>query len=222
MAQSYTAGSGVIVDARFCVKHPVELAIVRKVMKFKAGNFAITDVNGDLLFKVNDRLFGLHDKRILLDGSGSPVLTLREKIRTMHNRWKVFRGGSTEESDHLYTVKKKSMVQFFDTKLDVFFSHNKEEKTPDFRVECESSAYVVYTGESDTILAQYREEADANTTMNKKHTAQSVLYGKHQFLVTVNPDVDYAFIASLIVILDYVNGPDPTVLGVTSSLLGNF
>ncbi|ESQ54965.1 hypothetical protein EUTSA_v10026215mg [Eutrema salsugineum] len=214
MAQSNATGSGVIVDARFCAKYPVELVIVRKWMKIKQGNFVITDVNGNMLFKVNDRVFGLHDQRTLLDSSGSPVLTLRDKMMTMHNRWKVFRGGSTEESDLLYTVKKSSMVQFFDTKLDVFLSHNTEEETPDFRVECDSDDCdcVVYAGESDVIVAQ----------MHKKHTARSVLFGKHKFLVTVNPSVDYAFIASLIVILDDVDGPDPSVLSVTSTLLGNF
>ncbi|ESQ54967.1 hypothetical protein EUTSA_v10026191mg [Eutrema salsugineum] len=215
MAEFYPAGtgpsegSGVIVDARFCAKYPVELAIVRKVMKLTTGNFEIMDVNGDLLFNVDDRVFGLHDKRTLLDTSGSPVLTLREKIRTMHNKWKVFRGGSTEESDHLYTVKTSVVFQLHDKNLDVYFSHNKEEKTRDFRVECEPGVYVVYAGESDAIIAQ----------MHKKHTTQSVLYGKNEFWVTVNPDVDYAFIVSLIVILDDVNRPDPSVLGATLPLV---
>lgn len=73
--------AGVIVDPRFCAPYPVDLAIVRKMMKLTDGNFVITDVNGNLLFKVKEPMFGLHDKRILLDGSGSPVLTLREKVR---------------------------------------------------------------------------------------------------------------------------------------------
>lgn len=72
---------GVIVDPRYCAPYPVDLAIVRKMMKLTDGNFVITDVNGNLLFKVKEPVFGLHDKRILLDGSGNPVVTLREKVR---------------------------------------------------------------------------------------------------------------------------------------------
>ena len=78
--------AGVIVDPRFCAPYPVDLAIVRKMMKLTDGNFVITDVNGNLLFKVKEPMFGLHDKRILLDGSGSPVLTLREKVHVERKR----------------------------------------------------------------------------------------------------------------------------------------
>ncbi|ESQ40037.1 hypothetical protein EUTSA_v10014621mg [Eutrema salsugineum] len=192
--------AGVIVDQRFCAPYPVDLAIVRKMMKLTEGNFVITDVNGNLLFKVKEPVFGLHDKRILLDASGSPVLTLREKMVSMHDRWQVYRGGSTEQRDLLYTVKRSSMLQL-KTKLDVFLSHNKEEKRCDFRVKGSwlERSCVVYAGDSDAaIVAQ----------MHKKHTVQSVFLGKDNFSVTVYPNVDYAFIASLVVILDDVNRED--------------
>ncbi|CAH2053827.1 unnamed protein product [Thlaspi arvense] len=185
-----------IVDQRFCAPYPVDITIVRKMMKLKAGNFVITDVNGDMLFKVKDPVFGLHDKRILLDGSASPVLNMREKIVSLHQRWRVFRGVSKEQKDLLYTVKRSSMIQF-ETKLDVFLSHNKEEERCDFRVKgtWSQSSCVIYVGESDTIVAE----------MNKNDTLQSVLFGKDNISVTVYPNVDYAFIASLIVILYDVN-----------------
>ncbi|KFK24672.1 hypothetical protein AALP_AA8G010000 [Arabis alpina] len=186
----------VIVDPRFCGPNILDMAIVRKLMKLTSGNFVITDVKGNLLFKVKDPVFGLHDKRILLDGSGYPVLTFREKIMSMHQSWQVFRGGSTDQRDLLYTVKRSSMLQL-KTKLDVFLSHNIEENTCDFRVKGSWSerSCIVYAGETDTIIAQ----------MHRKNTAQSVFLGKDNFSVTVYPYVDYAFIASLIVVLDDVN-----------------
>ena len=49
--------AGVIVDPRFCAPYPVDLAIVRKMMKLTDGNFVITDVNGNLLFKVKEPMF---------------------------------------------------------------------------------------------------------------------------------------------------------------------
>ncbi|KAL1191999.1 Protein LURP-one-related 15 [Cardamine amara subsp. amara] len=206
--------TGVIVDPRFCVSYPVEMAIVRKVMKLKGGNFVITDVNGNMMFKVKDPLFGLHDKRILLDSSGAQVLTLREKIMSMHSRWQVLRGGSKQQGDLLYTVKKTSMVQLIRTKLEVFLSHNKEEKTCDFRVRgnWSESSCVVYAGESDTIVAQ----------MQKNDTWQSTLWGKDNYTVTAYPNVDYAFIASLIVILHDINcSSSLPILDMGTSLLLN-
>lgn len=41
--------------------------------------------------------------------------------------------------------------------------------------------------------------------MHKKHTVQSILIGKDNFTVTVYPNIDYAFIVALIVILDEIN-----------------
>lgn len=49
--------------------------------------------------------------------------------------------------------------------------------------------------------------------MHKKHTVQSVFLGKDNFSVTVYPNVDYAFIASLVVILDDVNREDRAATG---------
>lgn len=71
-----------IVSPHFCAPYPVELGIVRKLMTITDGNFAVTDANGNLLFKVKEPLFSLSDKRVLLDASDTPILTLRENVRT--------------------------------------------------------------------------------------------------------------------------------------------
>jgi hypothetical protein len=47
--------------------------------------------------------------------------------------------------------------------------------------------------------------------MHKKHTVQSILIGKDNFSVTVYPNIDYAFIVALIVILDDINAEDKEV-----------
>jgi uncharacterized protein YxjI len=44
--------------------------------------------------------------------------------------------------------------------------------------------------------------------MHKKETAKSVLIGKDNFSVTIYPNVDYAFIVALVVILDGINNDD--------------
>ena len=41
--------------------------------------------------------------------------------------------------------------------------------------------------------------------MRKVHSITNVVFGKDKFLVTVYPNVDYAFIVTLIVILEEIN-----------------
>ncbi|XP_056855088.1 protein LURP-one-related 15 isoform X2 [Raphanus sativus] len=189
---------GVIVDPSFCVRDRVELAIVRDNLASVYGNYVITDVNGNLLFQVKKPGFGFHKQMILLDGFGSPVVTMREKKLSWLEKWKVFRGGSTEESDLLYTLKRSSIFQI-PTKLDVFSGLNNEEKTCDFKVIGETGndrSCVAYAGEYDAIVAKH-----------KKHTWRSAFSfsAKDNFLVTVNENVDYAFIASLVVLFDVMD-----------------
>lgn len=44
--------------------------------------------------------------------------------------------------------------------------------------------------------------------MHKELSMGSVLVGKDKFMVTVYPNIDYAFIVALIVVLDAINDDD--------------
>ncbi|KHN29540.1 Protein LURP-one-related 15 [Glycine soja] len=115
---------------------------------------------------------------------------------TAHDRWQAFRGESTDAKDLIFTLKRSSLIQF-KTKLHVFLANNTKEDVCDFKVKGSwlERSCVVYAGESNNIVAQ----------MHKKHTVQSILIGKDHFMVTVYPNIDYAFIVALIVILDEIN-----------------
>ncbi|XP_062167479.1 protein LURP-one-related 15-like [Alnus glutinosa] len=188
-----------IIGPQYCAPYPVDLSIVRKVLTISDGNFVVTDVNGTVIFKVKGKILTLHDRRVLLDGAGNPVVTLREKIMSAHDRWQVFRGESVEESNLIFSVKRSSILQL-KAKLHVFLANNTKEDVCDFKVEGSWSerSCVVYAGESSSIIAQ----------MHKKETAKSVLIGKDNFSVTIYPNVDYAFIVALVVILDGINNDD--------------
>ncbi|XP_020202740.1 protein LURP-one-related 10 [Cajanus cajan] len=186
----------VVIGPQYCAPYPVDLAVVKKVMTISDGNFVVTDVNGNVVFKVKGSLLTLRDRRLLIDAAGNPIVTLRRKIMTAHDRWQAFRGESTESKDLLFTLKRSSLIQFR-TKLDVFLASNTKEDVCDFKVKGSwmERSCVVYAGESNTIVAQ----------MHKKHTVQSIFIGKDHFNVTVYPNIDYAFIVALIVILDEIN-----------------
>ncbi|KAK2647481.1 hypothetical protein Ddye_014970 [Dipteronia dyeriana] len=201
-----------IVGPQYCTPYPVDLAIVRKVMTITDGNFVVQDINGNILFKVKGALMSIHDRHVLLDAAGKPLVTLRQKIVSAHDRWQVFRGESTDSKDLIFTAKRSSMFQL-KTKLDVFLANNTKEDVCDFKVKGSwfERSCVVYAGESDTIVAQ----------MHKKHTVQSILIGKDKFTVTVYPNIDYAFIVTLIAILDAINKEDSGSGGIDLSGIGS-
>ncbi|XP_020236670.1 protein LURP-one-related 15 [Cajanus cajan] len=184
-----------IVNPKYCAPYNVDLAIVRKVLTL-ADSFTVTDVNGKMVFNLKASLMTLHDHRVLLDAAGEPVLTLRRKMMTAHDRWQVFRGESMELKDLIFSVKRSSIFQL-KTKLDVFLANNTKEEVCDFKVKGSwfDRSCVVYVGESLNFIAQ----------MHKKHTVQSIAFGKDNFMVTVYPNMDYAFIVALILILDEIN-----------------
>ncbi|TXG58923.1 hypothetical protein EZV62_016752 [Acer yangbiense] len=99
------------------------------------------------------------------------------------------------------------------TKLDVFLANNTKEEVCDFKVKGSwfERSCVVYAGESDTVVAQ----------THKKHTVQSILIGKDKFMVTVFPNIDYAFIIALIVILDAINKEDSGSGSIDMSSIGS-
>lgn len=69
-----------IVGPHFCSPHPVDLAITRKVLTITDGNFVVTDVNANFIFRVKGSLLTLHGRRLILDAAGNPIITLRQKV----------------------------------------------------------------------------------------------------------------------------------------------
>ncbi|KAK1284345.1 Protein LURP-one-related 15 [Acorus calamus] len=86
------------------------------------------------------------------------------------------------------------------TQLDVFLVPNTSESVCDFKVKGGffERSYTICIGESNTIIAQ----------MRRKYTVSNVLLGRDTFRVTVYPNIDYAFIVALVVILDEINRGD--------------
>ncbi|KAJ7950076.1 LURP-one-like protein [Quillaja saponaria] len=126
----------------------------------------------------------------------TPSSTLRNKMISMHDRWQAFRGDSTDSKDLIFTAKRSSLVQF-KTTLNVFLAITQRKMFVIIRLRGVgwSRSCVIYAGDSDVIVAQ----------MHKKHTVESVLIGKDNFAVTVYPNVDYAFIVTLIEVLNEIN-----------------
>jgi uncharacterized protein YxjI len=71
-----------VISPNYCAPHPVELTIVRKAMTITHGNFDITGIDGNIVFKVRAPFAIFHNPGIvLLDAAGNPILTLKPKVR---------------------------------------------------------------------------------------------------------------------------------------------
>ncbi|XP_030481340.1 protein LURP-one-related 10 [Cannabis sativa] len=185
-----------VVGSEFMAPYPVELVMTEKSLTLREGTFTVTDTQENLIFKVKGSIFSLHDRRTLLDATEKPILSLAQKIMTMHKRWHVYKGESSDAKDLLFTAKKSSIIQF-NTDLEVFLGGNTKQEIPDFKVKGSwfQRSCKITLGDESAVIAQ----------MHEKDSAASLFLGKEAFRVTVFPNVDYAFVVALIVILREIN-----------------
>ena len=82
-ANAYTALSNpiVVIGEQFIAPYPVDLKIQQKVFTLAENNFDITDVNGNLIFKVKGKFFSIRDLCVLLDTAGKPLLSFKQKVK---------------------------------------------------------------------------------------------------------------------------------------------
>ncbi|KAI3677708.1 hypothetical protein L6452_36974 [Arctium lappa] len=185
-----------IVSSHFVSPYPVNMLSGKKLLTLSDGNFGVTDVNGNLMFKVRGKLLSIHGKRLLVDVVGNRIVTFQKKLISGHKRWQCFRGDSTNPRDHVFTAKQSSRTQF-KTSLDVFLASNRRQDVADFKVKGNwfEKRCVVYAGETTTIIAE----------MNKKQIVQGIAFGIGTYTITVYPNVDYAFVVALMAILNEIN-----------------
>ncbi|KAL1223707.1 Protein LURP-one-related 13 [Cardamine amara subsp. amara] len=176
--QASDKSSGItIIGSEFVCPQSSDLTIVGDTVK---------DTNGNKVFKVKTPLFGLHNKRILVDPNDSPLLTMKMKVTSKHDRWQVYRGSDLD--DKIFTVKRSSTVQL-KTRVEVFLKQNQtKESSCDFTIKGRfmKRACTIYVGASTKIIAQVYE-------------------GDERLVATIYPNVDYAFIVTLIFVFDLIN-----------------
>ncbi|KAK8663622.1 hypothetical protein V6N13_083431 [Hibiscus sabdariffa] len=194
-AKIYRAKSDpiVVIGEKFIVPYPLELNIQHTVFTVAENYFDITDDGGNPVFKVRDKLFCFPNRRVLFDAAGNPLVSLRKKFLSVHRRWKVFRGESEKASEFLFSVKKSSLVlRKTATSLDVFLASNTTESRADFRIKENWGGSTCTVLHGDTIIAE----------MHRNHNLKSLVTNADNYGITAYPNVDYAFIVALLVILD--------------------
>ncbi|KAI3927111.1 hypothetical protein MKX01_029879 [Papaver californicum] len=196
--QALRNDSIIVISPQYCSPYQVDLHIAKEVKKITEGrHLGVFDINGNNIFKVKSKFFS--NRLILANAARVPVVvvSLKPMRFTLHNRWKVYRGNSSSSKNLLFTVKRSKFLQF-KTRLDVFLSYNKAEDVCDFKIKQNYSrkSCFIYQGNSNNHLI---------AEMHKNKTVQ--VHGKDRFSSTVYPNVDYAFVIALFVVLDEINAP---------------
>ncbi|CAJ2675078.1 unnamed protein product [Trifolium pratense] len=181
-----------IINPQYCAPatHAIDLIITKE--KTLRDNFTVKDINDNIVFTVKSSLVTFvtpRQHRFLFDANGNPILHLRRSLLAADDSWKAYRGESSEPKDLIFTRKRSSLIQLR-TKLNVFLANNNTEIC-DFTVKANLSgkSWNVHIGESNNVVAQ----------INKKH---GTMVSREKFMVTVYPNIDYAFIVALVVTLD--------------------
>ncbi|GMY25642.1 protein LURP-one-related 15-like [Fagus crenata] len=185
-----------IIGVEYCASaDPLQLVMVKEILHISNGNFEVKDSVDNVVFKVKGKIATLRDRRVLYDAAGNPIVTIRRKIPSLHERWEVFKGESAKSRDLIFSVKRSAMVQS-ETNLLVFLANNNEENFCDYKVKVGSEqSCQIYIRDSSTEVAKMRQ----------KETTGSIFLDRNKYIVTVNPNMDCAFIVSLIVLLDDIN-----------------
>lgn len=76
-----------VIDAKFCVPRPTQLIMKKKIQGlvalFSDTLFKVMDANNNLVFEVTNDLSALRSQMVLFDAAGSPIATMRKKVKTM-------------------------------------------------------------------------------------------------------------------------------------------
>ncbi|MCL7023866.1 hypothetical protein MKW94_025801 [Papaver nudicaule] len=204
MASNPANNSVIVISPQYCAPYQLDLFTAKGVKKITQDRYlGAFDINGNHIFKVESNGF-FSSRLILVDAAGVPVVSLKPVNFSAHDKMKVYRGDSTDPNDLLFTVKKSKFFQF-KTSLDVVLASNTTGDVCDFKIKqtYNEKSCVIYRGNSDNIIAQ----------MHKNKAVREKVRGKDTFVVTIYPNVDYAFVITLGAVLDEINYRPPNAGG---------
>lgn len=184
-----------VVGEAFCFPYLVDLTVKRGIYGVSSLQFDVFDGNRTPLLRVHGSLLRLwQKKRTICDPFDLPVVTMRAKTLALRNVWEVYKGESSAKENLLYTVRESKYFQM-KVRLDVFMASNQGDVC-NFHVKGSyaSKNFKVYQG--DTVIAEVKEEKKLG----------DLFIGTERFDVRVFPGVDYAFVVSLLVIMNSIEG----------------
>lgn len=82
-AAGSVCGPVVVVGPQFCAPYVVDLTVTKKALSLSDSDFAVTDINGNVVLKVKGVVFSLRDRAVLVDAADNPLLTMQQKAQIL-------------------------------------------------------------------------------------------------------------------------------------------
>ncbi|GJP80100.1 hypothetical protein CLOP_g10332 [Closterium sp. NIES-67] len=104
----------------YCLPH--ETALLVRSRKWKMSDeFEVTDVEGRLHFKVEDKLMEWRDKKTLVNSAGEAVCMAVEKTFTLHSGTHIMRGRDSNTDNYVVRTRK---VSASNPKMEIYLRDN--------------------------------------------------------------------------------------------------
>ncbi|CAL1387765.1 unnamed protein product [Linum trigynum] len=204
-----------VIGDGYCFPYCKELVVKKKIKGLSNAQFEVFDPCGNVILHVEGGVWNFRMKRVFREPSGFPILTMYGKTITLWHKWRAYINEESPSSERmndnnnlLFTVKQSHPLQI-KKDLNVYLSDHhilsngnmnnptKKIGAPDFNVigSYTSLSFKVYKGHR--ILAEVKHN----------FTLESFYKGKERYTIKVYPEVDYAFIIALLVIIDENDTP---------------
>ncbi|GLJ13717.1 hypothetical protein SUGI_0218880 [Cryptomeria japonica] len=181
---------------------PQVLTVWKKDFFFSGIGFMIFDSSGNLLFRVENWTPNVATQLLLMDASGNPLILLRRKVVSLHQRWEGFiyngEDGSGPRRRRVFSIKCSSIIPAT-TSIDVFVGSSFKDymrRRGDYHIEgsFRERACAIFT-RSRNLVAEVK----------RKHENCSMMVDRGVFSLVVYPGFDPALVASWIVIVNHIN-----------------
>lgn len=178
--------------------------------------FSVYDAAGGLAFRVDNysrRRKAFAGELLLMDGHGTPLLSLRPQILSLHDRWNCYKAPregldkkrSSMSQQQLFSMRKCSALQSTD-EAEVYMSgiatasgnSCRPQSTPSFRIDgC-------FSRRSCKIRGSNGKEAARISRKRAGAASKPVTLGDDVFSLVVRPGVDAATIMATVVVMDRI------------------
>ncbi|KAG6541751.1 hypothetical protein Mapa_016763 [Marchantia paleacea] len=181
----------IIVGAQYCSPLQAQLTVAKQIMDFNHDQLVISDSIGNTLFKLDQKKVLLRELTVVRDGDDCPVVSIQKKSISFHDTYQVY---NKETNEQLFSVKDKHMR---DKAEETFEIELEDDLQPTFEVKGEfvrRNYHIIFRG--SIVVAEVQQ---GHVSLS------SVVTGKRKYGVVIPPEVDQAFVAAVVIIMEAIH-----------------
>jgi uncharacterized protein YxjI len=174
-----------------------ELTVWKKSLLFNCDGFTVFDANGDLVYRVDNYMSGNKGEIVLMDASGTCLLTIRRKRLSLGASWLVF-DGETADNPRFFVRKN---VKLLNTKCVACVSSAGNGRTK------QELLYEIEGSYPRRCCAVYDDKRRRVAEIKQKEASvRGVAFGTDVFRLIVNPGIDTTAAMAIVILLDQMFG----------------